>query len=154
MAIPPVDRGVLLESLEQFDRDLRNRPEWGDWRSNGNYKYALVHDSKEYPVKQIIRMATGFRDFSGGDEANSYVQARGFHVTELNALRDSLEEILRGYLPAKAGEFGKASPMWEVFNRITKVIQGSAPTAKARTLKATWGAGPGAMGPGSMGGDP
>jgi 5-methylcytosine-specific restriction protein B len=129
--------------MERFDRELRSDPEWADWRSNGNYKYALVQDGRVYPVKQIIRMATGFRDFTGGDEANSYLRARGFHVTELNAIRDGLDEVLNGYVQAKAGEFGKASPMWEVFNRLTRAINSSAPVAKSSTLDVTWGAGQG-----------
>jgi MoxR-like ATPase len=103
----------------------------------------LIENGKEYPVKQIIRMATGFRDFSGGDEANSYLRGRGFHVTELNAIQDGLDEILNGYLQAKAGDFGRASPMWEAFNRLTDAIKDSAPVAKSNTLDVTWGAGQG-----------
>jgi hypothetical protein len=40
------------------------------------HKYAIEWNGLRYPVKQIIRMATGATDFGGGAEANSYVQAR------------------------------------------------------------------------------
>jgi MoxR-like ATPase len=102
-----------------------------------------VHEGKEYPVKQIIRMATGVRDFSGGEEPNNYVRARGFRVTELNPIRDGLEAVLNGYGPAKAGEFGKASPMWDVFKQLTEAIQKSEVVGRVSTLTVTWGAGQG-----------
>ena len=76
--IPDVSQTKLLQAIEEYDTSLRDAPEWAEWESKGTYKYAIVHDDKRYPVKQIIRMATGATDFGGGDEANNYVTRRGF----------------------------------------------------------------------------
>ena len=75
--IPNVSRAKLLQAIEKCDTSLRDAPEWANWESKDTYKYAIVHDDKRYPVKQIILMATGATDFSGGEEANTYVTKRG-----------------------------------------------------------------------------
>jgi hypothetical protein len=62
--------------MHQFDRELRRNIGWSNWEQNGVHKYAIEWNGLRYPVKQIIRMATGATDFGGGAEANSYVQAR------------------------------------------------------------------------------
>jgi hypothetical protein len=64
--IPDVSRTKLLQAIEEYDAALRDAPEWKNWESKDTYKYAIVHEDKRYPVKQIIRMATGAMDFSGG----------------------------------------------------------------------------------------
>jgi 5-methylcytosine-specific restriction enzyme A len=86
MAIPPTSRAQLLAALTEFDRTLRDAPEWRDWQGNRNYEWALVHGDREYPVKQIIEMATGYprSEFSGGPEANAYVERLGFSVRHLH----------------------------------------------------------------------
>ena len=64
--IPDVSRTKLLQAIEEYDTSLRDNPEWANWESKDTYKYAIVHDDKRYPVKQIISMATGATDFNGG----------------------------------------------------------------------------------------
>jgi hypothetical protein len=129
--------------MERFDRELRNTPEWSDWASNGNYEYALLHEGKSYPIKQIIRLATGHTDFSGGPEANSYVSARGFQVVDLNRIQEGLEAVLSGYAAAKGAAFGSSSEMWQVFKRLTAALARSPEIARRKELRVTWGAGQG-----------
>ncbi len=71
--------------MEEFDTELRDSEEWSSWEEKGPYKYAIVHNGRYYPIKQIISMATGEpkTDFSGGFEANSYVSKRGFSIVAL-----------------------------------------------------------------------
>jgi len=57
--IPPTTRGALLDALAYFDRELRAAPEWIEWEQNGTHKYAIEHEGRLYPVKQIIALATG-----------------------------------------------------------------------------------------------
>jgi hypothetical protein len=64
--IPDVSQNKLLQAMEEYDTSIRDAPEWANWESKDTYKYAIVHDDKRYPVKQIIRMATDATDFSGG----------------------------------------------------------------------------------------
>jgi 5-methylcytosine-specific restriction protein A len=84
--IPDVPRGALLDAMENFDKKLRTTKEWANWEQNHVHKYAIEHDGRRYPVKQIVHMATGAdkNSFSGGDPANSYVQRKGFSTVPLH----------------------------------------------------------------------
>ncbi len=76
--IPEVSREDLLRAMARFDEELRNQQEWGEWEHNRNYEYAIVRAGRRYPVKKIVSMASGLmvQSFSGGNEANGYVQKR------------------------------------------------------------------------------
>jgi MrcB-like, N-terminal domain/AAA domain (dynein-related subfamily) len=111
--LPNVSREKLLEAMETFDKELRDTDRWADWEQKGPHKYAIEYEGFRYPVKQIIRTATGETDFSGGYEANNYVSKRGLHVVTLQKgeteaedmnIRDGLEEILTHYGAARANE--------------------------------------------------
>ena len=82
MPIGPVNREAVVKGLEAFDADLRATAEWSDWESNGNYEWSVVYGGRKYPVKKIIELATRTprNEFSGGPEANSYLQRLGFDV--------------------------------------------------------------------------
>jgi hypothetical protein len=85
MVIPGVAQGKIAEALITFDRKHRNTPEFTGWESKGTQRYAIVHNSKLYPPKMIISLATGVRrsEFSGGHQSNSYLAKRGFRVIDL-----------------------------------------------------------------------
>jgi 5-methylcytosine-specific restriction enzyme B len=88
MAIPPVPAEALREAMERFDRELRPTANWVNWEQDRRHRYAIEHDGRRYPVKQIISMATRMRvrDFGGGSEpgdANRYVTSRGFAIVRL-----------------------------------------------------------------------
>jgi 5-methylcytosine-specific restriction enzyme A len=83
MPIPEVPRTAIEAALVAFDRDLRHTPDWFSWQSDQRYRWALVRHGREYPVKQIIRMATGYTRFSGGEhsgQANAYLRRFGFNI--------------------------------------------------------------------------
>jgi MoxR-like ATPase len=86
MALPQRSREAILEAMNRFDKEFRGTSSWQDWTENETHKYAVEHDDRLYPVKQIVSLATGIAtaDFSGGDEANAYVGDRGFSVVELH----------------------------------------------------------------------
>ena len=108
MPIPVVATEALADAMARFDRDFRDATEWASWEQNKAYLYAIEHDGRRYPVKQIISMATGMpvSDFSGGEaagDANQYVVARGFAIVELRRrnptwIRDELILALDLYL--------------------------------------------------------
>lgn len=81
MAIPDVDPQKIEQALRDFDK--QKRKDWGDWTANQQYRYAILWQEQRYPVKEIIRMATGFDEFWGGNEANRYLQRKGFTVIAL-----------------------------------------------------------------------
>lgn len=88
--IPDVPREKILDAMARFDDQLRNSKEWVDWEEHPNHRYAITHEHKLYPVKQIIVLATAVErsSFSGGNEANSYVEARGFTVMPIDVEKE------------------------------------------------------------------
>lgn len=82
----------VLKAMEQFDQSERSSAEWWGWENKQNHKYAINYSDKLYPVKHIISLATGtpVNSFSGGDEANSYIKAKGFEIVDLH--QDELSE--------------------------------------------------------------
>ena len=88
MGIPPVPAETLLDAMQRFDGDLRHTANWVNWEQDRRHRYAIEHQGRRYPVKQVISMATGMRvrDFSGGWErgdANRYIASRSFAVIKL-----------------------------------------------------------------------
>ena len=85
MKLPDVTLEVLQEAMNNFDQDLRNSSYWLRWQEDETYKYAIELNGLLYPVKQIVSMATKIpvNQFTGGDQANGYVERRGFKVVEL-----------------------------------------------------------------------
>jgi predicted HNH restriction endonuclease len=115
---------------------LRDTPEWDDWEQNRAHLYAIEHEGRHYPVKQIISMATGMSvsDFSGGQavgNANQYVAARGFAIVELRRrnptwVRDELILALDVYLRYAGNPPRKGSPeideLSDVLNRLGRYL--------------------------------
>lgn len=85
MPIPTASPDQFLQAFTQFDVDLRNASEWSNWEGKANHQYAILHDGKRYPVKQLISMALKVPrySFSGGNEANQYLRKLGFKVIRL-----------------------------------------------------------------------
>lgn len=108
MTIRPTTRDKMIAAMEKFDAKLRSTPEWTKWQNNFNHLWAIKHQRKLYPVKEIISMANGqpTADFHGGvgpGKANEYAQARGFTIFQLrsrnpNWTRDELIVTLDFYL--------------------------------------------------------
>ena len=132
--IPDVPRGALLDAMENFDKELRTTKEWANWEQNHAHKYAIVHDGRQYPVKQIIHMATGAdkNSFSGGDPANSYVQGKGFSTVPLRnestradgaSIRDGLVTILARYASARANDTFAGHKLWDTFKETQSAIE-------------------------------
>jgi MoxR-like ATPase len=87
MKIPEVTSTALQEAMDRFDNELRSTPSWVQWQDDDNYKYAIERDGQLYPVKKVVSLATGIpvAEFGGGNQANSYVEGRGFKVVELRS---------------------------------------------------------------------
>jgi hypothetical protein len=88
MGTPPVSAEALLDAMARFDRDLRHAANWVKLERDRRHRYAIEHEGRRYPVKQIISMATAMRvrDFSSGwksGDANRYVGFRGFAIVKL-----------------------------------------------------------------------
>jgi len=74
-------RQSVLSALASFDAETTGSGP----RFRGRHKYALRHDEKLYPVKEIISRATGVArsKFSGGKAANELLRGLGFEVVEI-----------------------------------------------------------------------
>lgn len=66
--IPDVESYKILEAMRSFDDAEASLPKWQGWEKKSNFKFALDHDGRRYPVKRIIALATGTPEamFSGG----------------------------------------------------------------------------------------
>lgn len=86
MSVPDVSKEKIIKAIDDFDIEKRNSLEWLGWEHKKNQKYAILYQDKLYPPKQIISMATGtpVSEFSGGDQANSYLNNKGFEVITLS----------------------------------------------------------------------
>src|SRR5258706_14691664 len=80
MAIPDVDRTQILNALSAFDARDRTSPQWQNWEEAGRHRYAIMHDGKRYPAKDIVSRATGTPTsaFSGGLRAHTSTRTRRF----------------------------------------------------------------------------
>jgi hypothetical protein len=80
----------VIDAIRRFDAEHRS-PKWK--------RYAVEYESKQYPPKEILRMASGFHGkFSGGESTNRVFRDLGFAVIERDeeALTDdeALDEAL------------------------------------------------------------
>ena len=66
--IPEVTKEKVLGVLQDFDASLRSSAQMEGWEKQGGAKYALLHDGRRYPPKDIVALATGSSkdDFGGG----------------------------------------------------------------------------------------
>jgi hypothetical protein len=76
----------MLEAMARFDREERDSAKWRGWETKKKFKYAIIHEQRLYPVKEIISLATGVptSDFGGGAQANSTVRKIGLTVEALH----------------------------------------------------------------------
>jgi 5-methylcytosine-specific restriction protein B len=145
-------REAVVMAMARFDRELRDTPSWKNWEEKESFKYAIEHEGRHYPVKSIISSATNtpVSNFSGGDEANTFIEKLGFQVVAVGwesspaSLRQLLEEILSSYLDARSGgDFGKDHPIWQLFRRVKNAILDLAPLRNRPMLRVEWSAGKG-----------
>lgn len=80
--VPLSSRDAILDAMSNFDEQSRLSADWRDWEDNVHHKWALIHDGRRYPVKEMIRRAAGTSstNFSGGEESNRYLRSLGFTV--------------------------------------------------------------------------
>jgi len=81
--IPECTRDDILNAMKIFDAEKRNDKRWIGWENKRQHCWAIAYETKMYPVKEIIRMATGGKSPSGGKAANKYAGKRGFEIARL-----------------------------------------------------------------------
>lgn len=86
--LPPVPRETVLAAMRDFIDD-RVRRGLGEWRPTGQHRYAIEHEGRHYPVKEIVTRVTGQPRgaFTGGPQANNYAKSLGFDVVKLDPSR-------------------------------------------------------------------
>jgi 5-methylcytosine-specific restriction enzyme B len=128
MAIPQVDREAILAALAEFDRTHRASDEFANWESNLSHLWGVEHEGKLYPPKKVLSIATGapVNSFSGGPEANTYLNARGFETRRLRnaSLRDAFASILERYPTLRSAQsFGGNTEARELFGQARAILQ-------------------------------
>ena len=71
----------VLNSMQRFDNERRKTFNSNRWRV-----YAIEHNRKLYPPKEIMSIATGLNvgDFVGGEPVNNRFQKLGFRITTIS----------------------------------------------------------------------
>jgi 5-methylcytosine-specific restriction enzyme B len=143
--IPDTKREAVIEAMERFDRELRDSREWANWQQKESHKYALEHNGQRYPVKKIVSIATDtpVGSFSGGDEADSFVERLGFQIAPLRqstenemSMQALLEQILSQYRSARSGGgFGRSHPIWQAFVKLKNAVESLSEVRGRRTLR-------------------
>lgn len=81
----------VIKAMEHFDKEFRDSFPEARWVT-----YAIEHNDRLYPPKQILRLATGGEVGGGGKPVNSRFEALGFKITMLDEEsrpgQDSLDE--------------------------------------------------------------
>ena len=74
----------ILKAMDAFDSLYPETEKYDNWMSKGNYKHAVRHGQRLYPVKHILSEATSLAtsEFSGGEQTNSVFRELGFQVIE------------------------------------------------------------------------
>ena len=90
--IPETTKKKVLEALGKFDREHRDEPRWQNFTGNPRHKYGISYEGRLYPVKEILKQATGLdnKKFTGGASANARVAELGFKVVRLRG-NDSVD---------------------------------------------------------------
>lgn len=90
---PDASRDEFLKAFSRFDKEMRNQLEWSRWTDNLAYKYAIFYQHNLYPVKTIVSLANCIpvQQFSGVNQANTYVTNLGFRVINLRAFSWTIE---------------------------------------------------------------
>src|SRR3972149_1182309 len=83
-------------AMDRFDRDFR--PGFNRWHT-----YAIRHNDRDYPPKELLRMIVGdIGNLSGGEPTNHYFRDLGFQIVEIgddgqttaHAMEDALDTSL------------------------------------------------------------
>lgn len=71
------NRADVERAMERFDRDFR--ASFNRWRI-----YAIRHNGRDYPPKELLRMIVGeIGSLSGGEPTNHYFRDLGFQIVEI-----------------------------------------------------------------------
>ena len=87
-------REDVERAMDRFDREVREG--FRRWRT-----YAVKHNGKDYPPKELLRMIVGdIGNLSGGEPTNHYFRELGFQVGEIDepvpgqAIEDAVDTSL------------------------------------------------------------
>jgi hypothetical protein len=99
-------------------------------------------------VKQIVSMASGVpvSEFSGGNQANTYVENYGLNTIEIpsavRGIKANLQDVLSKYKEVAGSEaFAKASSIWPTFGALQRSLKTPEAVKKHADLDVTWSAG-------------
>ena len=52
MPLPSVNPELIDQALAKFDQEERATPQWQDWETRQNYKYAIEKNGRLYPPRK------------------------------------------------------------------------------------------------------
>lgn len=89
--LPRLSRPAVLAAIYQFDTELRATELWAGWEANRAYRWAIEHEGRRYPVKQIAALASRLpaSAFSGGEALNTRLARLSFTIVALQPAEPS-----------------------------------------------------------------
>jgi len=79
-----VDRSAIESAFHSFDNERRGSPDWQHWEHDATYRYFISWNGQRYPVKEIVRIASGVTQFNS-DRARRLLARLSFTVETLQS---------------------------------------------------------------------
>ncbi|MBX0330820.1 EVE domain-containing protein [Oscillochloris sp. ZM17-4] len=84
-----VRREDVEAACTTFDAERRDMPSWENWEHDPTYRYVISWEGQRYPVKEIVRIATGATQFNSS-QARRILDRLGFAI---ETLTDSAQRV-------------------------------------------------------------
>lgn len=88
-ALAHLDRTAIETALTLFDQERRYTSYWKNWEHDPTYRYAIRVDERLYPVKEVVRIASGVEQFNSS-QARRVLSRLGFPI---ETLKDNAQHI-------------------------------------------------------------
>src|SRR4051812_1554185 len=83
--IPETSHDAIIDAMRQFDATERTSDAWQGWERKAQFRRAIWHEDKEYPVGHIVASAEGGDSdyWMSEEEATEHATNSGFEVRPL-----------------------------------------------------------------------
>lgn len=98
-AAPTANSDTIARALEDFDRELRHQPRWIEWERSAAREYAIHWRGRRYPVREIVRMATGHAVLDAAS-TRTHARCRGFDLARRDEPAENAEPARPTLLPS------------------------------------------------------
>ena len=77
-----INHDAIVAACNVFDQEHRNTSYWQNWEKDPTYRYTIRWNNKLYPIKEIVRIASGVEHFNSS-QARRVLTRIGFAIETL-----------------------------------------------------------------------